>query len=902
MKRFIRFSFFTLIVIAVVAGVYLYFFDLPGKKATLGQFIPSDAIFIVSFDPTQNGLEELRDFSFLQTLGEIPVMRRFKNDLAFVTDSLLRRDTEVAIPRKVSASFHVTGSGTFDLLYVIELPGSWTEAWLQDQMSLHFLGETVQISRERIYESSTITELKHDGGRAFSYTVRDGFFLGSFTPFLVDDALRNYASRNRNDFIMMSEDELREAELTFYPYYIDRLVNVFTSNERKKEFRSLDRHRSPVMCKVNLSDDLIKLTGQAVNEPGDIFSCFNGQAPHSSKMPKILPVNTSFYLSYSFDDPVRFLDRLEPHISTIDRPNGVRSSIDLIEKLSLPVTDLFRNITGNEVCFAVVEPPVTSYQNNIVALVQLKDPESAITDLLSIIDKVDVSTGGRSESVNYRDKVIRRIKVPYLMSVVWGPLFDALEHHYFVVLDDHLVFGNSRYVLQYMIDAHKGQKTLETGDSYRKVNDMLASEGNIHCYVNVAKSWNVLRHHLSKAVLDDIKNYTDAVQGLRGFSFRFIHEDSLRTDFESALSFGTGDSSVATLLYAEQLDTSISSGPFIVDDPTGGASNIIVQDVSNTLYLLKNDGEISWRKQLNEAVRSDIYEVDYFSNGSRQYLFNTDEYLFLIDRAGNTVGNFPIRLPSTASAPLTLLRKSISDNRSLIYVPCDNSKVYAYLLNGKPLPGWSFISTEGVVRNSVAFKNEGEYSLLISDDRGNHFVTNILGEIRSEFHSTDILSIQNQAVPAIDNSGYKFYATTLSGGLLRVKGDGTFDEISLSIDGLDHGYTASDIDGDGSSEHVIVSGMEVMVYDSELVLKYRKLLDQHLSPSVQVLKYNEGSTLIAVRSVSGKTWLLDETGNILKGFPVKGNSKVDLGSLSEGNAPYLVTAGADGSVHIYSVK
>lgn len=902
MKRFIRFSIVTLLVIIAVAGAYIYYFDLPGRGSSAEQFIPSDAIFIVTLDPSGPEIRSFREAAFLESLSEIPVIGRVRRDIAFLTDSLLTAGSETVIPERVSASFHVTGSGTFDLLYVVELPEEWTTDWISERVRVRFIGEEVTQTGQRTYESSVIVELRSSGDRTFSYTIRDGCLLGSFTPFLVDDALRHYTSKNRDDRAAIEWQPGGGPVLSFYTFYLDRLLNLFTSNESKLNYRSFDTHQSPVTCEIDPDDNVIKMTGHTDNEAGDIFSCFNGQRPLRSGLPDVLPANTSYYLSYTFNDPATFLDRLAPHISAIDRKDEILRSMDLIRKMGLDPERLFRNITDGEAGVAVIEPPVTSYRNNIVAVVRIKDPESAISDLMSFSGKADSALATGSPVVNYRDKLIRRVKVPYLMSVVWGPLFDGLEDHFYVVLDDYLIFGNSRYVLQFIIDAHKGKKSLASSPPFKEVDDKLSSEGSIHCYVNLPKSWNVFRHHMSDAMLGGLNSYSDAAQSIRGFAFRFINEDSLKTDFESVLSFGSGDPGGATLLYSEQLDTVIGSRPFIVEDPAGGGKNILVQDMSNTLYLLRNDGEIAWKKQLNEQIQSDIYEVDYFSNGSRQYLFNTDEYLFMIDRSGNPVGNFPIRLPSAASAPLTLLRKSISDNRSLIYMPCDNNKVYAYLLNGKPLPGWSFTTTEGVVRNSVVYGKQGEYILFISDDKGNHYLTNVLGEISAKFSTSDILSIQNSAVPAGDQSDHIFYATTLSGGLLRVKKDGTFDEISLSIDGLDHGYTASDIDNDGTTEHFIVSGQELLVYDSELVLMFRKVMDQHLASSVQVVEYSPANRFVVVHSTAGKTWLMDPEGRVLNGFPVKGSFDVGLGSLSEGNAPYLVTAGADGTVYIYSVR
>ena len=42
-----------------------------------------------------------------------------------------------------------------------------------------------------------------------------------------------------------------------------------------------------------------------------------------------------------------------------------------------------------------------------------------------------------------------------------------------------------------------------------------------------------------------------------------------------------------------------------------------------------------------------VSQIDYYKNGKLQLLFNTENQLYMIDRLGNFVTNYPIDLPTT---------------------------------------------------------------------------------------------------------------------------------------------------------------------------------------------------------------------------------------------------------------
>ena len=92
------------------------------------------------------------------------------------------------------------------------------------------------------------------------------------------------------------------------------------------------------------------------------------------------------------------------------------------------------------------------------------------------------------------------------------------------------------------------------------------------------------------------------------------------------------------------------------------------QDGSDILYLADLQGEILWKKKIDNAVIGNISQVDYYNNKKLQFLMLTDSLIYLIDRNGNDVEGFPIA--HNAGQNLS----------NLAVIDYDNSKRYRYLL------------------------------------------------------------------------------------------------------------------------------------------------------------------------------------------------------------------------------
>lgn len=197
------------------------------------------------------------------------------------------------------------------------------------------------------------------------------------------------------------------------------------------------------------------------------------------------------------------------------------------------------------------------------------------------------------------------------------------------------------------------------------------------------------------------------------------------------------------VLWSYSADSSVTSPAFVFTNHHTQEHELCFQDQTNTLYLISSTGKALWKKLINEPVRSDIHTVDIFKNGKLQMLFNTDNYLHLIDRNGNYVEGYPVKLPQKATSAITVLDyDKTKDYR--IFIACADKKIYNYSLYGIKTEGYTPLRTDHIVRLPVHYAKVGASDYLITvDEGGKLYAFSRKGEGRIDFKNKAVEDLQN---------------------------------------------------------------------------------------------------------------------------------------------------------------
>ena len=180
-------------------------------------------------------------------------------------------------------------------------------------------------------------------------------------------------------------------------------------------------------------------------------------------------------------------------------------------------------------------------------------------------------------------------------------------------------------------------------------------------------------------------------------------------------------------------DTTIISKPFLFKNHTTKGNEILFQTADNKLYLQNATGKTLWKTKLNEKIESEFFVIDAFKNGKFQMLFNTKNYLHLIDRNGNYVQGYPVKLPSSATNKLSVFDYE-NKNDQRLFIACADKKIYNYSIWGIKQDGFKPVHTVAEVILPIKYCKIGLSDYLITADRkGNIHAFSRKGDGRIDF-------------------------------------------------------------------------------------------------------------------------------------------------------------------------
>ena len=128
-------------------------------------------------------------------------------------------------------------------------------------------------------------------------------------------------------------------------------------------------------------------------------------------------------------------------------------------------------------------------------------------------------------------------------------------------------------------------------------------------------------------------------------------------------------------------------------------------------------------------TNSNIYQIDYYRNGKLQLLFSTENYLHLLDRNGNYIERYPVRLREKATAGLALFDYENNGNYR-IFIPCADKKLYAYTKDGSLISGWQFPGSEYPVHQTPEHFQVDQKDFIVFADRYQAYILDRQGNVR----------------------------------------------------------------------------------------------------------------------------------------------------------------------------
>jgi hypothetical protein len=766
-------------------------------------------------------------------------------------------------------------------------------------------------------------------GQSMHYCAVDGLIIISPESILVEKSIRQLNSQNITNnqyFMKVSKTVSAESDISWYinhnrfPELWANFMNSQTETREnefgesvkinfKKEVLGIQNFASWSELDMIIKDDRISLNGitAADDSLNHFLSIFDRQEAVSCQAGKVLPKNTSFFIGFNFSERELFFKNLENYFVHSTSYFKRESHIKEIEKrFRVDTRNTLRKLVDNQVVAAITSMSDPSGKKASLFIVN-NDTHNNTKELFeSLLQNYARSTKVEfssllSEYETGLGKKFRIYKFPYpsLPGIWLGSAFGFAEANYACFWNNNLVFASSKEALHLYLADMENDVSLYRNTSYAEFKQVTENKANINAYLNINRAYGLNKTLFNSNFSKAFEKNEEVLRKFDALGWQVVCEKDIY--FNSInLVLNTKTDVEARAAWQNNIGAPLVTKPkIVVNHRNTAAKEIIVQDQNNTLHLVGPDGKLVWSLPVEGRILGEIHQLDYYANGRLQYLFNTKDKLYLLDRTGKKVANFPIVFKSPATNGVSVF--DYDNNRKYRYfVACANKKVYAYNHEGVIIKGWKFGQTTGTVITPVQHFRINNKDYIAFKDQTKVYIQNRQGATRVDCSA----KFENSKNPLVLNTNGtpKIVATDKSGKVFYLYFNGKYAEKETSRFSENHFFTVADINGNGVPDFIFVDGRQLTVMDENGKNIFSEKFENNLTTGANLYSFSSTQKKIGITDTKeNEIYLFDSSGELYNGFPLRGNSEFTIGKLKEGELNLLV-GGSTGELYNYILE
>jgi len=655
-------------------------------------------------------------------------------------------------------------------------------------------------------KENDIYEFSLNARNKFYFTLRSGVAFLSNAPTVINDALNNATPKlqKNKDFIAF-KSTLEENSLL--SIYVDH-KNYSKSKAVSSLNLSLALKNGYSAGNLAIEPSQLTINGYLKPDTSEIISAFYGQDPQSPAFLNLLPNNTTAFKAFGFS-----------------------SFTDLNKKMP-KANAKFWKMVSDTALFNIEEEFYKNAESYLVNFESKIPGEKYV--LLKVADttKALEHLGFMSDSLDTEDSIfIYKLKSKGLKTSIklFNSFFNA-PTNYVALCNSHLFFSENKDELFRLINELKNDVTITKNESFNTYkNQNLSEDFNYLVYNSPNKNvreiktfFNFETDHL-KDPFSNFKHFSfSAVNNKNNFKFRW----QLMNETEMI-------NKEQNVLWSLALDApaSMRANGFI--NHTTKENELVLQDDDNTLYLINAKGTTLWKKKLNEKIRSEIFTVDIFKNNKYQLLFNTENYLHLIDRNGNYVQGYPVKLPAPASSGLSVLDYD-NDKDYRLFIACKNKMIYNYSIFGVKVEKFVSVRTDDEVILPVQYAKVGLSDYLITVDKeGKIYTFSRKGEGRIGLKNKTIENCSAFYIDATNNinSTYLVYVDDKNNLVNKISFSDKKVIAKLTQDIEAASITFVNVDDNKTTDVIITKPNAILAYNLSGNILFEKTIESELIAS-----------------------------------------------------------------------
>ncbi|NSW45003.1 MAG: DUF3352 domain-containing protein [Bacteroidales bacterium] len=918
MMKWIRISVVLIFLIGiVVGGIYYYqnsFIEKEVMVSDIYKYIPTDAALIIEAKNISNLNTALnhssKPWSLLKNIKEIERLNQQINyfDSVVKYHPLFKYNSTKG---PVLLSFHPSGKKDFNTLLIVNFGSNTSEATAQSVVQ-DLYGHPITIN-EKTYNDQVIFSVianPNDVISSFHFCFIHGLFIASNSSLMVEEVLRQHQSQyslfDNPSFkkVVKTAGQNVEANLFINHKLFNKLWKKWLSSDLQKanintslaEWSAFDLHVSQNMFLIN---GFIDHGDSLVN----YLKILSSQESVDFSFDNIIPKESHTFLFLSMSHFKNWQEAYSIFLESYGLRKGRDQTLSLLKKnQQIDIIRLFDQLIYKEVGLVFASNPESSdsLQSDDTFFIINTDNQTSSKEMLdSVLENYAQAKGKKYNDYilnlkldNELSSEIYSFPITNIPEILFGSAFSNAGSRYAAFIDNYLIFTKSKRALQRILYANTLKKTLKNEELYRSYTDMLDKESNLLFYCDIARAKTFLKTTLHTNIFRVLEQNFEIVRQMDAVSCQISNNNdllytSLYVRYSPEIKQNTHT------VWESKLDTTISMKPYFVINHTNQEKEIWVQDDANNIYLINNSGRILWKNHLPEKIKSDIFQVDLMKNKRLQYLFSTKNYIYIVDRNGEVLENYPIKLKAPATNAMSLITIN-KKNEQRIWIACADKKVYCYTLAGKLDKTWTFETTNHFVYQPVQYVSFDNKEYIYFVDTLNIYILNQQGKpaINIKQHFPINRNAQLYFEPKNHETETRFVINDIEGNIHFIYLDGKVKSCSFDKFSPHHYFLYNDMDADGYSDFIFVDEDELLIYQ-----RNKKIMLSYSLPSKPLYKpifYEFPLSKNKIGLVCKNSILLvDKDGKMPSGFPLKGISPFSISIFSTTIKNYYLIVGSD---------
>lgn len=648
----------------------------------------------------------------------------------------------------------------------------------------------------------------------------------------------------------------------------------------------------------NLSDRVARLSGTAggdiyISEDGLVLSGYTESPDPSQLLYKYKTIPSRDFHTYKIlpSSTVLFETLIVPapdlHIVSDTSISG--EAADLAGKI--------KPYTGGEITRAIIDIKGRAVRENTLIIYELTNRVQA--------EQLFLEESGAKNKILYFEPD-EQVKIPVYRTTFKGlirvflPGFaQDFNETYFTFYDHFMVAGSSYSTITKLLYDNILNKTLANDLTYRDFQNTMPSRAGYYFFCIPSRIIDYLAELLNGDIINALKSNKSSLKKIQAAGYQFASSNGMIYNSLS-VKFREEAREESTTEWETLLDTVASIKPFFFTNHITGAKEIFIQDVKNNTYLINAAGRVLWKVPLNERIVSTIYMIDYYRNGKYQLLFSGKNYIHLLDRNGNYVERYPVRLRSPATNSMAMYDYDNNMNYRL-FIAGEDKMIYSYDKTGNVVKGWTPFRTAGNVKAEINyFRVSGKDYIVVADESSLYFLDR--SGNRRMILKDPVNKAAGSSMHLNMSSDPCVICSSPEGIIQQIYFDGSVKKFSIRKFSSRHSFDIFDVDGDGFAEYIFIDKGILYLYNhNRLEIFTRDFGSDELGGPINFIFSSTDRKIGVFDMKKNLIYLIGKDGKTMNGFPLRGASMFSIGKLSDKSGWHLIVGGTDRFLYNYKI-